>query len=70
MSNLIKFIKEERKKRKMDQQLCALMAGVSIQFLRNLEQGKKTLQMDKVNQILGLFGRELGPVDKVRPEIE
>ncbi len=54
----------------MNQDDCALRAGVSLQFLRNLEQGKQTLQMDKVNQVLGLFGYELGPVQKDRPTFE
>ena len=39
-------------------------AGVGIHFIRDLEQGKKTLRMDKVNQVLALFGMELGPVKK------
>jgi y4mF family transcriptional regulator len=34
-------------------------AGVGLRFLRELEQGKPTVRMDKVNQVLALFGREL-----------
>lgn len=37
-------------------------AGVGLRFVRDLEQGKRSLQMDKVNQVLWLFGHELGPV--------
>ena len=37
-------------------------AGVGLRFVRELEQGKQTLRMDKVNQVLGLFGAELAPV--------
>ena len=36
--------------------------SVGIHFVRDLEQGKKTLQMDKVNDVLRLFGECLGPV--------
>ncbi len=36
-------------------------AGVGIRFIRELERGKETLKMDKVNQVLELFGYELGP---------
>jgi len=36
-------------------------AGVGLRFVRDLEQGKTTLRMDKVNQVLQLFGLELGP---------
>ncbi len=46
----------------MTQEKLALKAGVGLRFLRELEQGKSTLRMDKVNQVLQLFGQELGPV--------
>jgi predicted transcriptional regulator len=39
-------------------------AGVGLRFVRDLEQGKSTLRMDKVNQILELFGMELYPVKR------
>ncbi|MEI6047853.1 MAG: hypothetical protein WCS03_03060 [Bacteroidota bacterium] len=41
-------------------------AGVGLRFVRDLEQGKITLSMDKVNQVLMLFGQELGtrPLDR------
>jgi len=35
---------------------------VGLRFVRELEQGKATLRMDKVNQVLDLFSAELGPV--------
>lgn len=41
----------------------ARKAGVGLRFVRELEQGKPTLRMDKVNQVLRLFGKRLGPVD-------
>lgn len=40
----------------------AQKSGVGLRFVRELEQGKPTLRMDKVNQVLALFGHELGPV--------
>jgi len=40
----------------------AIKAGVGLRFIRDIEQGKETLRMDKVNQVLILFGQELGPV--------
>lgn len=45
-------------------------AGVGLRFVRELEQGKQTLRMDKVNQVLILFGAELSPapIDKSKLE--
>ena len=40
----------------------ALKFGDVINFVRQLEQGKPTLRMDKVNQVLAMFGYELAPV--------
>ncbi|WP_337651638.1 helix-turn-helix domain-containing protein [Phocaeicola plebeius] len=37
-------------------------SGVGLRFVRELEQGKQTLRLDKVNQILNLFGNEVGAV--------
>jgi len=39
---------------------------VGLRFLRELEQGKETLRLDKVNQVLQLFGYETGPI-KLEP---
>jgi y4mF family transcriptional regulator len=64
--NLIaSFVKEKRKKLNLTQIELAEKAGVGIRFIRELEQGKETLQLNKVNQVLMLFGREAGPVKKI-----
>ena len=60
--DLIKFVKQTRKQLGLTQVECAMKAGVGLMFLRDLEQGKKTLRMDKVNQVLQLFGAKLGVV--------
>ena len=41
-------------------------SGVGLRFVRELEQGKQTLRLDKVNQVLNLFGTKVGvvPMDK------
>ena len=39
-------------------------SGVGLCFVRELEQGKQTLRLDKVNQVLNLFGSEVGAVTK------
>jgi y4mF family transcriptional regulator len=59
---IIGLLKDKRKKLKLTQQGLAEKAGVGLRFSRDLEQGKATLRMDKVNQELKLFGQELGPL--------
>lgn len=60
--NLAKFVKEKRKSVNLTQPELAEKAGVGLRFLRELEQGKESLRMDKVNQVLALFGFEVGAV--------
>jgi y4mF family transcriptional regulator len=55
------FLKNKRKQLNLTQQQLAEKAGVGLRFIRDLEQGETTLRMDKVNQVLKLFGQELGP---------
>lgn len=59
---LKQLVKERRKAFNLKQPDLALKAGVGLRFVRELEQGKSTLRMDKVNQVLQLFGYQLGPV--------
>ena len=65
---LKEFVKKQRKIHGLTQMELARKAGVGLRFVRDLEQGKATLRMDKVNQVLHLFGKTLGPVDW-NPEI-
>ena len=57
------FVKDARRKFGLTQVDLADKAGVGLRFVRELEQGKQTLRMDKVNQVLRLFGRQAGPVE-------
>ncbi|MEN7972663.1 MAG: helix-turn-helix transcriptional regulator [Verrucomicrobiota bacterium] len=59
---LIKFIKERRRAMKLTQKDLADRAGVGLRFIRDLEQGKASLRLDKVNQVLALFGHRMEPV--------
>jgi len=61
--DLAKFVKERRKILGLTQEDLAEKAGVGLRFIRDLEQGKESLRMDKVNQVLALFGHELSPVE-------
>jgi y4mF family transcriptional regulator len=63
-TSIATFIKEKRKQLKLTQPELAEKAGVGIRFLRELEQGKQSVRLDKVNQLLDLFGSELGVIQK------
>jgi y4mF family transcriptional regulator len=60
------FVKSKRKAVKLTQPELAAKAGVGLRFLRELEQGKASLRLDKVNQVLQLFGYEVGAVPQDR----
>ena len=60
--NLVLFVKNRRKQLGMTQIDLAERAGVGLRFVRDLEQGKQTLRLDKVNQVLALFGHVLAPI--------
>ena len=63
---LNEYVKTKRKALGLSREELAQKAGVGLRFLRELEQGKETLKMDKVNQVLKLFGMQLGvvPMDR------
>lgn len=65
-TSIAAFIKERRKMFNLTQIDLAEKSGVGLRFVRELEQGKPTLRLDKVNQVLALFGHEVGavPVNK------
>ncbi len=64
INKLSTVVKEKRKKLGLTQDALAKRAGVGLRFIRDLEQGKNTLQLNKVDQVLQLFGLEMGPVKK------
>lgn len=64
--SLSEFVKMMRKRYNLTQVDLSEKSGVGLRFVRDLEQGKKTLRIDKVNQVLNLFDYEIGPVEKRR----
>ena len=60
--SIVSFVEVRRKQLRLTQPELAMRAGVGLRFVRELEQGKKTLRLDKVNQVLALFGAEVGVV--------
>jgi y4mF family transcriptional regulator len=63
MNGFSEFLKEKRKEVGLTQEELASKAGVGLRFIRELEQGKDTLRLDKVGQVLKLFGKQVGVVD-------
>lgn len=61
-TTISKFVKTMRKQCGLTQVELSEKSGVGLRFVRELEQGKQSLRLDKVNQILSLFGAEVGAV--------
>lgn len=54
-----KAIRDERKARHLTQTQLADIAGVSLNFVSQLESGKPRVQLDKVLAVMGALGLEL-----------
>ena len=65
-NQLAEFVRTKRRSAGLTQVQLASKAGLSLSFIRNLEQGKASLRTDTVNKVLYLFGKYLGPVDLPR----
>ena len=61
MTPLAKYVKEMRKQFGLTQVDLSQKSGVGLRFVRELEQGKETLRLDKINQVLALFGAVMIP---------
>jgi y4mF family transcriptional regulator len=66
MTLLSKTIKTKRKENGLTQEDLSLKSGLGLRLIREIEQGKTSMRMDKVNQLLTLFGMELIPAPKSR----
>ena len=64
MNNLSTTVKSLRKQFNLTQEDLSLKSGVGLRFVRDLEQGKRTLRLDKVNQLLEFFNYEMAPRPK------
>lgn len=67
-TTLSKYVKSARKQYNLTQVGLSEKSGVGLRFVRELEQGKQTLRLDKVNQILNLFGSEVGVVPMTKSD--
>jgi len=61
MNTIAEFIKQKRKEAGLTQEEFAVRSGLGLRFIRELEQGKETVRMDKVNQALAMFGCKAVP---------
>ncbi|MBO5369473.1 MAG: helix-turn-helix transcriptional regulator [Clostridia bacterium] len=61
MNTIAEFIKLKRKEAGLTQEEFAIRSGLGLRFIRELEQGKETVRMDKVNQALAMFGMHAVP---------
>lgn len=66
MNTLSTTVKSLRKQFNMTQEELSLKSGVGLRFVRDLEQGKASLRLDKVNQLLDFFNYEMVPHQKAR----
>ena len=62
MNHLSEFVKERRKEVNLTQEEFAERAGVALTVIRKIEQGKTNLNLEKVNQVLKMFGHQLMPL--------
>ena len=63
-STLTETVKQLRKQYGLTQAQLALKSGVGLNFVREMEQGKATVRLDKVNQVLNLFNYEMAPMPR------
>ena len=63
MKTIAHFVKEKRNEVNLTQEAFAERAGVALTVIRKIEQGKENLNLEKVNQVLKMFGHTLAPVN-------
>ncbi|MGD9605671.1 MAG: helix-turn-helix domain-containing protein [Bacilli bacterium] len=64
MNKISEYIKKQRKAAGLTQEQFAIRSGLGIRFIRELEQGKETVRLDKVNVALSMFDMETVPGKK------
>lgn len=69
MNEIGKFVKEQRKKLGLTQVEFSIRSGLGLRFVRELESGKPTVRLDKVNQALAMFGKQAVPGNIDRKEL-
>jgi y4mF family transcriptional regulator len=62
------IVKNKRKELKLTQEELSERVGVGLRFIRDVEQGKESIRLDKLNQVLNFFGLEVGAVNMRRDD--
>lgn len=70
MNTIAEFVKASRRAAGLTQEEFAMRAGLGLRFVRELEQGKETVRMDKVNTALAMFGMQAVPGKLEKKEID
>ena len=72
IASLSEYVKSMRKEHGLTQVELSEKSGVGLRFVRELEQGKQILRLDKVNQVLNLFGTKVGvvPMNKTTDQLK
>ena len=58
MNPIAEVVKENRKAAGLTQEQFSLRSSLGLRFVRELEQGKETVRMDKVNVALAMFNAQ------------
>ena len=64
MNKIAEFVKKSRRAAGLTQEEFVIRSGLGLRFVRDLEQGKETVRLDKVNQALAMFGKEAVPGER------
>lgn len=65
-NNIAIFVRKNRKAMGLTQTDLAIRSGLSLHFIQNLEQGKETLRMDKVSELLDFFNAEFDVKTRIK----
>ncbi len=70
MNTIAEFVKVNRRAAGLTQEEFAMRSGLGLRFVRELEQGKETVRMDKVNKALAMFGMQAIPGKMEKKEVD
>ena len=66
MAAIGEFVRKRRKLAALTQKELAELAGVGTRFISDLERGKQTIRLSELDQVLAVFGKSIGVIDRPR----